>query len=347
MSISVEEGQGKWPTAGTLGMLDEHLTDLAAYKWAASQLLSAAQRDLKHKLQNLMEQLTVSAGKNTYSMVEDHIFREKVMFQEFQEIAEVVTHLSLWRADFLEMPPSLLYCSNMTVLNLSGTSIRTLPESMPESMPKLKELYLADIQHGTDTDQRMVVPESFSRIGFPELEILDISSSLRDDDADDFEAFILPHLSFFTWFKSCTQLRELYVEDYSIDDYTDDDYTDPEAFRNNSKFYEAIQSLRELEVLSCLMSHDIHFPDDFQFSKTLKEFKYNNVNVSQVEKLSQLFRFETLVVDALDYNNDGFEIIKKAADNNISLEYWTYHGFSFDHEETHRDITRWSGKGLA
>ena len=63
MSISAEEGEGKWPTAGSLAMLDEHLTDLAAYKWAASQLLSAAQRDLKHKLQNLMEQLTVSAGK--------------------------------------------------------------------------------------------------------------------------------------------------------------------------------------------------------------------------------------------------------------------------------------------
>jgi len=47
MSISVEEGEGKWPTAGTLAMLDEHLTDLAAYRWGAEQLLSAAQRDLK------------------------------------------------------------------------------------------------------------------------------------------------------------------------------------------------------------------------------------------------------------------------------------------------------------
>jgi hypothetical protein len=115
----------EWPTAGTLHILDEHLRELAECKRAAKQLLSAVQRDLKQKLQNLMEQLTVSPGVNTDSIVEDHIFfqdQEKDMFREI-EIAEVVTHLSLWRADFLAMPPSLLYCSNMTVLNLSGSSI--------------------------------------------------------------------------------------------------------------------------------------------------------------------------------------------------------------------------------
>ena len=331
-----------WATEGTLAILDEHLKEIAAYKQAASQLLPVAQRDLKHKLQNLMEQLTVSAGKNTYSMVEDHIFREKVMFQEFQEIAEVVTHLSLWRADFLEMPPSLLYCSNMTVLNLSCTSIRTLPESMPESMPKLKELYLAHIQHGTTTDQRMVIPESFSELGFRELEILDISSAGLLYDIVEGQEFVLPDLSFFTWFKSCKNLRELYVEDYGSETYTDDDYSDPKAFKNNSAFYNAIQTLQNLKVLSCLMSHNVFFADNFRFPKTLRELKYDYPDISLIEKLIELENFKKLVVWDLDCDDDE-AIIKKAADNNISLHEFGVVGFSFEFEEVHKEITRAAG----
>jgi len=313
-------------------MFDEHLTELAESQRSTSLLLSAAQRDLKRKLQNLMRRLAVSPSlpsltNNCYSIVEDDIFGEKGIIEEF-EIAKVVTHLSLWRADFLKMPPSLLFCSNMTVLNLSGTSIRTLPESMPESMPKLKELYLMNIHHATGTDhakgadRRMVLPKSFSDKGFPELEILDISAgALRaSDHSDTHEEFqILPHIRFFTWFKSCSELRKLYVEDYNEYYFTPDDHRDPRAFQNNRHFYKAIQSLQNLEVLSCLMTHNLRFPDNFQFSETLREFKYDDATISQVEKLSCLSSFKLLAVARLDCLDDEAKI-RQIAKNKFSLE---------------------------
>jgi len=323
-------------------MFEEHLTELAEFHRSTSLLMAAAQRDLKRKLKKLMRRLAVSPSLpsltiNCYSIVEDDIFREKGIIEEF-EIAKVVTHLSLWRADFSRMPPSLLFCSNMTVLNLSGTSIRTLPESMPESMPKLTELYLADIQHAkhtagtdhtadTDDDERMVLPNSFSAKGFSELRILDISSFVeRDHDS----LYVLPHISFFTWFGKCTKLRELYVEDYNPDFFT----TSPEEFQHNSEFYKAIESLRELEVLSCLMTHMLDFPDDFRFSQTLRVFKHVDCDIDQVRKLSLIPSFELMVIRLADDDEEEARTI--ATENNFLLEEFS--SVSFDHRALHERI---------
>jgi len=74
------------------------------------------------------------------------------------------------------------------------------------------------------------------------------------------------------------------VEDYHPDRYISADSFDPEAFKTNSAFYEAIQTLQNLEVLSCLMSHDMRFLDDFRFPKTLREFKYDDADTSVTSK---------------------------------------------------------------
>jgi hypothetical protein len=182
---------------------------------------------------------------------------------------------------------------------------------MPASMPLLKELYLADIQHDKTNDEpkRMFVPESFTKIGFPELEILDISSAENHRIDHTTRRMLLPSLSFFIWFKSCNKLRELYVEDYLPDYYTD---VDDDVYRATGTrhflFFDALQNLKKLEVLSLLRSRDIHFPDDFQFPPNLKQLKHDDADEDVLAKLRHIKSFKELYYYDYQESNENRDV---------------------------------------